>query len=135
MILEWIIGIATVFCLFMSVRITIKAFYEQEFMSMETIITVFLFYLSILTGFAMIYLLLLHGGFDILALHQHAVKGTYIELLNHSMYFSAITIFSVGYGDIVPVGWGRIIAVTEAMIGYILPVVIVARTVYGIEKQ
>ncbi|MCD7036406.1 potassium channel family protein [Metabacillus sp. GX 13764] len=133
--MEWIIGAATVFCLYMSAKITVKAFQEQEFMSLEVILTVFLFYLSILIGFGMIYLLFLHGGLDILELNGVPAEGNYVELLYHSLYFSAITLFSVGYGEMVPVGIGRLVAVLEAMTGYILPVVIVARTVYGLERR
>ena len=35
-----------------------------------------------------------------------------------SFYFSAMTLFSVGNGDVIPQGIGRIIAVVEALIGY-----------------
>lgn len=33
------------------------------------------------------------------------------------MYFNFVTILTVGYGDYTPVGWGRLIAVTEAFLG------------------
>ena len=41
-----------------------------------------------------------------------------------AIYFSAITLLSVGYGDVTPFGWSRGIAMIEALIGYILPAVI-----------
>jgi potassium channel LctB len=45
------------------------------------------------------------------------------------MYFSAATLFSVGYGDMYPVGIGKLFATFEAFIGYIMPAIFVMRTV------
>lgn len=39
---------------------------------------------------------------------------------HEALYFSAITIMTVGYGDIVPLGWSRFLAATQPMIGVIL---------------
>lgn len=39
---------------------------------------------------------------------------------NEALYFSAITIMTVGYGDILPMGWSRLLAATEPMIGVIM---------------
>jgi voltage-gated potassium channel Kch len=50
------------------------------------------------------------------------------------MYFSLITLTTVGYGDIVPIGrWVMVLANFEAMAGAIFLTVIVARLVslYG----
>jgi potassium channel LctB len=51
------------------------------------------------------------------------------------MYFSAITLLSVGYGDITPVGIGRWIAIIEALVGYTMPAAFVARTFMEHEKR
>ncbi|WP_081413320.1 ion channel [Aneurinibacillus terranovensis] len=48
-----------------------------------------------------------------------------IDLLTRSLYFSTITLLSVGYGDITPFGWAKGVAMIEAMIGYILPASVV----------
>ncbi len=44
-----------------------------------------------------------------------------LESLAHSLYFSGVTLMTVGYGDVTPIGWGRLLALIEALIGYILP--------------
>lgn len=51
-------------------------------------------------------------------------KSMWFDKLSRALYFSAITLLSVGYGDITPYGLSRVIAVIEAMFGYILPAVI-----------
>jgi potassium channel LctB len=92
-------------------------------------------YLSLLVGFGMIYLICIQSNFHVLVEAGNPISGDYFDKLFTSLYFSAVTLFSVGYGDIVPIGIGRFLAVFEALIGYILPAVFLARTVIGIEKQ
>lgn len=91
-------------------------------------------YLSLLIGFGMIFLICIQSNIQVLHENGLPVSGGYFENLLTSLYFSAVTLFSVGYGDIVPIGIGRFLAVIEALIGYVLPAVFVARTVIGIEK-
>jgi voltage-gated potassium channel Kch len=50
--------------------------------------------------------------------------------LAHSIYFSFVTLGTLGYGDVVPIsGPSRALAVTEAMIGQMYIAVVVARLV------
>ncbi|MRX73745.1 two pore domain potassium channel family protein [Bacillus lacus] len=130
----FVIGLLIIICFIMSARIAYKAFSEQQFVSFETIIIISFLYLAILVAFSMIYLILTKSGYYILLENGHAVTGTYLQQLNTCLYFSAVTLFSVGYGEIIPIGAGRFIAVVEALIGYMLPVVIVAKAVSGIDK-
>lgn len=82
---------------------------------------------NIIVCFTVIYILL-----DILDLgrivEHHTVLfnsgPAWFEQLARTLYFSAITLFSVGYGDITPFGWSRVVAIFEATVGYILPAVI-----------
>jgi potassium channel LctB len=83
----------------------------------------------------MIYLIFIQSNLHVLIESGAPITGDYFDKLVTSLYFSAVTLFSVGYGDIVPIGFGRFLAVFEALIGYILPAVFLARTVIGIEKQ
>ncbi|GAA3331597.1 hypothetical protein GCM10020331_088830 [Ectobacillus funiculus] len=57
------------------------------------------------------------------------------QMVEVCMYFSAITLLSVGYGDITPVGIGRWIAIIEALVGYTMPAAFVARTFMEHEKN
>ena len=50
----------------------------------------------------------------------------HITKITHYAYFSSITFFTVGYGDICPMGWSKLIAVFNALLGNIFTVLIVS---------
>ena len=55
--------------------------------------------------------------------------------LIHSFYFSGVTILTIGYGDIVPIGIGRLVALIQALIGYVLPTAFVLRLVIVTQEK
>lgn len=82
--------------------------------------------INVVIFFTFLYLLLsfFHIGNIVEHYRSPQVHADFGDRLITTMYFSAITLFSVGYGDITPVGWSRMIAILEATVGYILPAVI-----------
>jgi potassium channel LctB len=119
----------------MSFKSVVAVCFQKNFLSFDTIIMITYLYLSLLIGFGMLYLVCIQSNVHVLMEAGMPITGDYFDKLFTSLYFSAVTLFSVGYGDIVPIGMGRFLAVTEALIGYILPAVFLARTVIGIEKS
>ncbi|WP_257350813.1 potassium channel family protein [Pseudalkalibacillus decolorationis] len=93
----------------------------RGFISLEDLTSLFIVYSIIILGFGTIYLCLLVQGIPVLSEGGFPVNGTYIELIEAVSYFSAVTLLSVGYGDITPVGIGRWLSIIEALIGYLLP--------------
>src|SRR5699024_4835297 len=88
--------------------------------SVELFYTLLVLYLTIIIGFGLIYFILSFQGIILVEhneLRQVSTLGTFL----HSIYFSGVTLLTIGYGDIAPIGIGRFIAVTEALIGYVLP--------------
>ena len=64
------------------------------------------------------------------AFQGSSLVGSKQNLLAHTIYFSFVTLGTLGYGDIIPVsGPARALAVVEAIIGQMYLVVIVARLV------
>lgn len=59
-----------------------------------------------------------------------------VSIFAHEVYFSAITFFTVGYGDICPMGADKIIAVLNAIIGNAFTVIVlsIAITNYSANK-
>jgi potassium channel LctB len=133
--LELLFCVFIVVCIFMSFKSVVVACFQKNFLSFETVILITYLYLSLLIGFGMIYLIFIQSNLHVLIESGAPISGDYFDKLVTSLYFSAVTLFSVGYGDVVPIGIGRFLAVFEALIGYILPAVFLARTVIGIEKQ
>lgn len=100
---------------------------ESRF-SAEMFYTLLVIYLIVIVGFALIYFLLSFQGIVLVEygeLHEVSILG---ELI-HALYFSGVTLLTIGYGDIVPIGIGRLIALVEALIGYVLPTAFVLRLV------
>ncbi len=74
-------------------------------------------------------------GIPVLVEGGSILEGGFIEIMGSSLYFSAITLLSVGYGDITPIGFGRGFAVVEALIGYIIPAAFVVRSMVDFEGR
>ena len=100
---------------------------ESRF-SRELFYTLLIIYSIVITGFALIYFILSFQGI-VLVEHDGLHQVNMIGSLIHSFYFSGVTLLTIGYGDIIPVGIGRFIALLEALLGYVLPTAFVLRLV------
>ncbi|WP_245947530.1 potassium channel family protein [Bacillus taeanensis] len=95
----------------------------------------FLIYLTIITAFACLYTIFMMNGLVVLKEGTKIVDGQFLSSLATSVYFSAVTLLSVGYGDITPIGIGRWIAVIEALLGYLLPAVFFVTTIVDYDRE
>jgi potassium channel LctB len=134
--MQYILLITIFTVLFMSVK-SIWTIHQKSYryVSLENLLALFLLYLTVFIGFGLIYAVLQINGYEVLLKNGHATKGTFLELFEDSLYFSAITLVTVGYGDIIPIGVGRWIAAMEALLGYIMPAALIVRTVIDYEKR
>lgn len=103
--------------------------------SLENFLFISSIYATVMIGFGLMYIILEINGYPVLDDDYIPSENTFLSRLETGLYFSAVTLFSVGYGDIAPVGIGRIIAVTEALIGYTIPAAFVARTVLDMKSE
>lgn len=126
--------IASIFCMVMSIRTLFLTTGDKKRFSLETLGWAVNLYATILIGFALIYLLFELQNHSVILDNGKRVEGDFFQQLQTSFYFSAMTMFSVGYGDISPIGMGRMIATIQAFIGYALPVAFVIRTVSELEQ-
>lgn len=102
---------------------------KGKMLSLENFLVLAVVYITITLGFALIYLLFDIEGYPIVRDGLLNEGDGFLMKMESSFYFSAMTLFSVGYGDIYPIGIGRMIAVFEALIGYTIPAAFVARAV------
>jgi potassium channel LctB len=108
---------------------------RNQYISFENIMLLFFVYITVLLGFGMLYTSFIMLGAQILLEGETYIDGDFFTVLENSMYFSAITLFSVGYGDITPVGVGRWLSIIEALLGYIMPTAFVVRSVVNYERD
>lgn len=99
----------------------------KRHISIEVFYTLIVIYCTAIIGFGLIYFIL---SFDKLIIVDVAVsEQSVFEKLYRSIYFSGVTMLTIGYGDISPVAIGRFVAVVQALIGYILPTAFVLKIV------
>jgi potassium channel LctB len=126
----------TIYCIVMSLKtIFIPNTIKGKLVSLENFLYLTFVYITILIGFGLIYILLETKGHQVLIEQYPTPTGDFVERLGTYIYFSAVTLFSVGYGDIAPIGIGRMIAMVEALIGYTIPAAFVARAVFDLERK
>ncbi len=113
----------------------ITKYSRNQSISLENVILHLLIYITVLMGFGLLYMVLDVTGHPVLIENGQVLQGNYFEKIASSMYFSAITLLSVGYGDITPIGIGRWLAIVEALLGYTIPVAFVVRMVINIERS
>jgi potassium channel LctB len=119
-----------VVAIFMSLRtLFVPHKIKGKQVSLENFFTLALIYATVMAGFGLLYYLLDLKGIWVLSDVSMRPSISSYERMSTSMYFSAITLFSVGYGDIAPIGIGRVIAVFEALVGYTIPAAFVTRAV------
>ncbi|MCM3569421.1 ion channel [Neobacillus mesonae] len=120
------------FCIFMSIRtLFIPNTIKGKLVSVENFFYLCTVYLTVIIGFGLIFLILELMGMTVLA---EANKEHQYNIFETSFYFSAMMLFSVGNGDVIPQGIGRIIAAMEALIGYTLPAAFVAKVMVERKK-
>nr|WP_280518673.1 potassium channel family protein [Lederbergia wuyishanensis] len=92
-------------------------------------------YAIIMIGFGLLFLLLELRGMTIIIDTTAVQDKGWSERLATSVYLSAITLFSVGYGDVVPIGVGRLLVMLEALLGYTIPAAFVVRSFLEYEPR
>lgn len=93
--------------------------YRQSYFSTALFMKLFIVMMGVLFGFGVLYYILsLKEVILITSLSSRKpIDPDFLDLL----YFSGETLFSVGYGDMLPVGFARFFALFESMIGILLP--------------
>ncbi|WP_099157579.1 potassium channel family protein [Virgibacillus ndiopensis] len=140
-IFSWIILVAICVVIIISVigfirggKLHFQVEMRESRFSAEIFYTLLILYSVVIIGFGLIYFIL---SFHHIMLVEHgelrevSVLGSII----HSFYFSGVTLLTIGYGDVTPIGIGRFIALIEALIGYVLPTAFVLKLVQNTQSR
>jgi len=92
-------------------------------------------YATVIIAFGILYMSLELLGVHLLREEIAIQTESSLHLVEDVLYFSAVTLLTVGYGDIIPQGVGRWIAIIQALIGYLLPAAFVITTVVHYDKS
>ncbi|WP_308017616.1 potassium channel family protein [Alkalihalobacillus deserti] len=115
-----LVAVTIVFILVNLFSFFIRKSYRKSFFHSPLFFQLFFNMIGIAFGFACLYYLL---SFNNVILRVDSLMGDPAEeTFWNFLYFSGVTLLSIGYGDYVPVGSARLFAVIEAAIGILLPV-------------
>ncbi|NLI69032.1 MAG: two pore domain potassium channel family protein [Bacilli bacterium] len=101
------------------------SFMNKKMFVLEIFLTFMIVYSILIIGFGLVYFILSFSG-DVFINQQKSDDASLNRLLT-SIYFSGVTLLTIGYGDVSPVGVVRFLAVIQAMLGYALPSLLVLR--------
>jgi potassium channel LctB len=87
------------------------------------VIILFNLYFIIAAAFSLIYILLDYADIGFIVDHYSSGihQEQFIDIVTRSLYFSFITLFAVGYGDMTPFGFAKAVSMVQAFVGFILP--------------
>ncbi|MDX5425096.1 MAG: potassium channel family protein [Exiguobacterium sp.] len=102
--------------------------YRQTGFDMRLFSHLFVSLLGVMIGFALIYYALSRDGVILVTSLEtmNAVDPNWRNLL----YFSGVTLLSIGFGDLLPIGPARLFALLEAAIGILLPTAFFVKSIY-----
>ncbi|WP_353892431.1 ion channel [Proteinivorax hydrogeniformans] len=91
------------------------------------ILILFFLYMTIAAFFAFLYIAIEILELGSIVDHHASIshQQQIIDLFTRSIYFSFITLFAVGYGDVSPLGLAKGVAIFQALVGYVLPYAII----------
>ncbi len=112
-----------------------KPIFHGKQISIHNFFSLFLVYITVALGFGCLYIALELMGISVLMEVNDQINRSFFHFVEDAMYFSTVTILSVGYGDITPLGIGRWIAMLEAFFGYLLPTGFVVSTVVHFKNK
>jgi potassium channel LctB len=95
-------------------------------------------YLICILGFTVLYLGLEIAGYSSVIIYNLNEELSPVTYVGNLIYFSTMTMLSVGYGDITPLGLAKLLASIQALIGYLLPAAFIVSgfaTTIGFNKE
>lgn len=129
MLMWYIIFFAVIVCILFALRLLfISNRFKYKQVSFENFAFLGCTYVVIMIGFGLLFLLLEIKGWTVIIDSSLQESSGWNQRLSTALYLSAITLFSVGFGDVVPVGIGRLFVMVEALLGYTIPAAFVVRT-------
>lgn len=115
---QLLLGIAALFIGLNLYYFFMNKTYRKSYFSTALFLKLFFVLCGVLLGFALLYYALsIQEVILVDEANGEPIQHSFWEML----YFSGVTLLSIGYGDIVPIGVARFFSLIQASIGVLLP--------------
>ncbi len=128
-VMGWAILGCVVFMTGYAVKRLLTTAWEGHAFSLKNFFLLTVTYCVLLTGLATIFTVLTLGGIEVMVVQEQI--DSFWSLFFTAIYFSGMMLFSVGNGEIIPVGLGRWVSMLAILLGHVLPVTVVWTVVYN----
>ena len=129
------VGLAIIFSMLHLFAPNRKDMRGVPYVSKETLALLLLIYLTLVLSFAILYCVIHLNIQPIIIESGKVLNEGFLSTMTTSVYFSAVTMLTVGYGDVTPIGIGRGIAIFQALLGYVMPAAFVVRIVLNLDYR
>ncbi|MCM3616532.1 ion channel [Sutcliffiella horikoshii] len=114
-----LIGLTIVFIVMNLFYFFTNKTYKKSYVNSALFLKLFFVMVGLTFGFAVLYYLLASN--EVILKISDGTGDQAPEDFMTFLYFSGVTILSVGYGDLIPVGSARFFALIQASLGLLLP--------------
>ncbi|MEW9502035.1 ion channel [Jeotgalibacillus marinus] len=125
----WAILCCVVFITGYAVKRLLTTAWEGHAFSLKNFFLLTVTYSVLLTGFATVFTVLTMEGIEVMVVQEQV--DSFWSLFFTAVYFSTMMLFSVGNGEIIPVGLGRWVSILAIFLGHVLPVTVVWTLIYN----
>ncbi|GGM38856.1 LCTB protein [Paraliobacillus quinghaiensis] len=116
---NFLVGAALIFILINLYYFFTNKTYKKSYFSTALFLKLFFVLTGITISFAVLYYAL--SLQEVILVETITKKQPANHSFGNLLYFSGVTILSIGYGDLIPVGPARFFSLFEAAIGVLLP--------------
>lgn len=102
---------------------------QKVWIAYDIFYALLIIYITVIIGFSFLYYIL--SFYDVVLYEVNIEKNkSLFDVWWRSFYFSGVTMLTIGYGDVIPLGIGRLFALLQALIGFVLPTTFVLKVVH-----
>ncbi|PPA68826.1 hypothetical protein [Jeotgalibacillus proteolyticus] len=125
----WLVLVCIVIMTGYGIKRLLTTSWEGQVFSFKNFLLLTVTYGVLLTGFATVYTVMTLEGVEVMEIDT--TNHSFWSLFSTSIYLSGMMLFSIGNGEIIPLGLGRWVSLMASYLGHALPVTVVWTLIFN----